>query len=663
MTDPLDPAFRPVRPTAWHTLLFCLGFVLMAGYLFLRSLNFPPEIFPDVMYYSFAIRKLPFSQVAFPNYLYYFVYGIIGWFDDFLLVAKGLNAFFYTASGFFIFRLARMVCDTTTAVLVVLLSLLLPVSTLTLFLLPESMYQFVFWAIVWYLVRYWDSGSLRFWFTAGALIGGLSLVKVHGLFLLPALALVILFSDGVALQSLFSKQKAKAILLTSAGFLLVKWGMGFLFAGPAGINLLGTAYTSFALEKWNSDAILLFLQHCCTMLWAHLMAVCVLVGLPLVVSLRFVAIPDPAAAIHRRLSLLALAIFSVLVVVSSLFSALLGLYDTGGSGLEPVTIQSRYYFFVYPAFLILAGGEATRHLAAGLRQLPFRILDLVVFLVAICAVTGQLDGYELIKFPHCPEFYALFRNHIWIAMPLGCLFLAPLAAWCGGRFRWAARWYFYCAVPVYVIISCFGFHGMISRHSARTDSFALAAAAVRDLVGDEITDVAVFSQHQKFGSFYLYHSDEPEVEWHYGFAPGLVVDAREQRRSWGVLIGDVRAIHTSSQVTLMKTMDVNDTVTLVRFADSDFSVDFSADRHGWPVQRVSDDGDELAVSYRLPLPPVFFVRLEALAGYAGGGALDVSFVDGDPVTLTPVAAGEPAAEAIVRSDKPDRTLWLRDPEN
>lgn len=128
--------------------------VLMIIVLILRNIAIThPICVTDEWYYSLSSRKMIEMQPETPCYLYYLVYSLTNLCGDgFLEAAKLLNVLLFSTANMFIYLITKKVASKNYAIMVVLLSLVWPFNIYTLFFMPESMYFFVFWVLIWFLV-------------------------------------------------------------------------------------------------------------------------------------------------------------------------------------------------------------------------------------------------------------------------------------------------------------------------------------------------------------------------------------------------------------------------------------------------------------------------------------------------------------------------------
>lgn len=216
------------------------GLVLAFIWLQFRVQSILPAVMQDEYIYSMQARKVPMPLLEYPNYLYSLVYsstnacGI-----NYYGCAKNLNLFFFAGFVAVIFFLTLYFLGRWWAFGLSLATLLSPLGAYTSLFMPESMY--FFFALLSVVGLWWAARKGLWWqyLIAGALVGLTALVKPHALFLAAGAVLFLLV--------VYFKNWSKfgiAFASYVAGTLGTKFILGFILAGPAGLTLFGSNYTS-----------------------------------------------------------------------------------------------------------------------------------------------------------------------------------------------------------------------------------------------------------------------------------------------------------------------------------------------------------------------------------------------------------------------------------
>jgi phosphoglycerol transferase len=454
-------------------LLAALTFLFLA--LILRGQNF--HIMGDEYLYSFDAQFTPPSEATYPVWLYLKLFGAVGRAGEgFYQAARLLNAALFAASAYFIYATARHHAGPGLALLVAALAVLGPVNSLAAYFMPDATYFLMFWVVSWFVLTRSGLPALRYGAGAGALMALAALVKPHGLLLL----LIFLGLQGLRwllLRSMAEARHAAAVSAAAvAGFLLVRLGLGYAFAGPRGLGLIG-GYAGIndmpmpgAARLLELVAILSGLHAATILVWAA-PAVAVLAGL--LFSLR----RQP----EKRADLVLYTVLCgfTLVAVSVLFTARIA--DTDG-----LRTHARYYDAALPLLAICA---ASRGLDAVGGRVP-RILALLIA-AAVAMLPAAFAGRTLHLVDN-PEIAGLLRWGSavpWIFGGMAALCCLAVAL----RPRLGARLYLGLLLPGLVLVSGSGAHALLR---IRTTEIPMdtAARVTRDRLGADAARLSVAAE-------------------------------------------------------------------------------------------------------------------------------------------------------------------------
>jgi hypothetical protein len=396
------PAPRFSTLVRTYGLAAALGAVFLL--LVLRNTGLYPSVFADEWSYSSNARLLPFEKSLVPSYLYLGLFRLTNSCGNgFLECTRILNALLFVAAAPFLYLTAKKVCSTRVAALIALLSVLGPVNVFTAYFMPEPMYFFGFAVFAWAALEFRQARPLAYGLLTGTILGLMSGVKVHALFLMPPLLVFMLYlslGDADQRRGWLGRllQMALAAVLAMAAVKLV---VGYLFAGRAGLNILGSFYTAQASGNMTGRSAFGLLPDALISLQGHLMALAVLMSLPLaMLALHTVhgATRRAASADLRALQVFSFLVLGALLAVTALFTATTAL----PGGLEGMRLHVRYYDFVFPLLLVVAGSA----LAAPEPKLPLAKTALVALPLAALALyagaallpaysSSLIDGPEL----------------------------------------------------------------------------------------------------------------------------------------------------------------------------------------------------------------------------------------------------------------------------
>ncbi|MDB5936032.1 MAG: hypothetical protein JWQ01_3376 [Massilia sp.] len=436
------PLSTKLRQYGWELALF--GAMLCAMiYLLQRNLDLSPALFADEWYYSKSSRLAPLGEAIVPSYLYLWIFrstNACG--DQFLECARGLNALFYVAAAPFIYLVARRLAGRPLALAIAVTALLAPLNLYTAFFMPEAMYFFGFSLLSWVALNHTHWGSVRYGLATGALLGVMSLIKVHGLFLLPALLLFILFVRwSKAEHKGWIADSLIAVILAVLAMVSIRLGFGFMLAGEPALALFGNFYASSANNAVHRSAVTL-LNPALINARGHLMAMAVLYVLPLAVL--FHRLPWRPAQVKLGSGFGVLGIYLLLMMGTAFAMTIAYTASLAGPGsIEGVRLHMRYYSFAFPLLLVLAAAPLGQ--PADQTRPRFRLVVAALLAAVLMIALIKLPSYTL-NMSDGPDI-AVISLRYWPGQALVALNLVILALWVS-RKKLALYLYLFIAVPV-----------------------------------------------------------------------------------------------------------------------------------------------------------------------------------------------------------------------
>lgn len=424
-------------------------FAAITAYLILRTWGTQPQIMADEWSYSRMARLQDLSESIVPSWLY-------------LWLARGSNAcgarfydcihlanvLFMVAAAPFVYGIGRQVAGSKVALAIAVAATLAPLNLYTTYFMPETAYYFGFCVLSWVALARAHWHWLRWSLALGVVLGLMSLVKVHALFLVPPLVLFMLYARWLAGGAwLLPALGSVAVALATAA--AVKFGLGWLIAGPAGTQLLGGFYQANA----NSAGARTLADTIGPVLVSgqgHLMVLATLAPLPLAVLLFGVLkkpVRAPAESLDRASSLLnvwTLLVLGATVCVTVLFTA--SLVNPGAPADEGVRLHMRYYSFALPLLWLVAAATLGRPDTSLRPALRWAIAAVIAVFMALALV--KLPGYSYNPVDG-PDIFK-FKPSGWQGRAILAIGLATLLAWALGKLL-AARLFLFLALPLLII--------------------------------------------------------------------------------------------------------------------------------------------------------------------------------------------------------------------
>lgn len=602
-----------------------------------RTLNFYPITIPDEFTYNFDSRLRDPANVEIPNYLYYFFIRICDLFgSEYYNAVKIINSLLYVLAAPFAYKVARMVCGRTLSLYLCVAVILWPFSVFTAQFWPEPIYSTAIWIFFWLLLKYDRFPPVKQGLLAGVCMALLSLIKVHGIFLLPGYLIFAATTFPRDSTRDHVLNVAKSFLAAAFVFCVVKLGLGYLLAGTYGLTLFGTSYNSLADD--GTQAILsmgkLVLDSIFN-LGGHLLVASLAIALPIIavgyVFLGRTAAPPPL----KRLCCVAVSFIVPLMFVSSGFSAMLEQLFPGEAPAEVTRIQDRYYSFIYPVFLVVAGGVMSiLDAGAEARFRREKWLCLLLAGMSTYAAFTNFHGYCVVVLEDYVEGAFL---QLAPGLPLAIAALAITACLLVlKRAQSAFRLYLFGFFPLFAAASLAVLHmGQTMRFGVYPLYYDKGGIFAREYLGDEIADLAVVDRWLHNGKKAMFHMNNGSVTLHPHFDTDDVDMSRiPPGKKWILSFGKLKVpaerdkyhieyVDPGLDNELWERM-IRENKTrfflgydLIRIADFDYSHDFSANRAVWPVRETGVKNTRFSIFYAKDLPRNMRITLETPDDFDG----------------------------------------------
>ena len=653
-------------PDRERQVLFLVAIVWIGllAYHSQKALGFYPLIIPDEYTYSLNSRLRAFSEAPIPNYLYYAIFRITNLFGErYLDAARVLNAIIFMASAPFVFLTARIVCGKGLALFLAAMTLVGPMSSYTAYFMPESTYFTAFWFFAWLELKR-DRIPLRaHGLAAGAAIALMSLIKMHGIFLLPGFALYIIITERSGEKKGYVGRVVKTGLYTALAFAVVRFGVGYLFAGVRAFHLIGSEYNEIYSDSNAGGGLAALAYYSGVHLLGNITGICIVFGVPLLVMGRVGS--GGSAAKLRKMVVFVVSFMAPLLVVTSVFSGMAQMAYPGESVVFFLRLQTRYCNFLFPYFLIIAGGfYALPEKEAGRRAVEW-ILPAVLLALSLFAFVFHLYGYYAEMLPEAPEVGAIFFYptvyYAFAVLATACLVWAVFAT------RKGCAAYLYVFLPVYSLVSTAIIHNsMVHSFGLFPEFHDKAGVFARDYLGKETSELTVVDSFTNTPKKTLMHIDNAATDLLPQFTPTVDMSLIKPGKKWLLVLGGLEVPERAKKFSITHidpAQDENLTAMmrerndfrsmlryqLIRIADFDFSVDFALAEHEWPVGEVRFENGGIMVVYRAPLPKRGTLAVDLVSGSGGKTGEGVTVRIGDAGTRLKVVPGE--ARAFVSDGK------------
>ena len=539
-----DRIINPIRTSKSSQVLAYGGLALFVIYVLLtRVTGNLPDVMGDELVYATAALHAPMSTAAIPDYLYYWVYsstGVCG--IGFYGCSQVLNTLFSLGAGLLVMVIARRFISQWASILIALVFVLGPLSASNSYFMPESMFYFFLALLLWHLTKQVEQRSLGFWIQAGVYLALLSLVKPHALLLGAGIGTYLLATQWGEKQGRWirlMKEGGSLVLAT----VLVKFGLGLIFAGPNGITLFGNSYTgtlngtfgataapvSPAVTNGGVDRSLgTSLSFIFGQIGVETLAVVFLGALPLAAAVRYLWRSRKSVEANKPLADFSFLIVNTLawmVVLIAIFSNMTRL--TGEDTANRIML--RYFEFLIPLLLITLVAAAEKGLTVKpVMRWLFAGVGGILTIVASTYITQVPAGagsprYNL-QFVDSPMLKVLLGTNssdattgapiYWMAITVVVVTLIALALWAANP-KWGAVTWVAAITPVLLLLSN---NAMVSNYAWRSNYTMASDTAgefVRDSIpGDELKNLIIVapSNSNKSDLVAKFHINNPDVQ-------------------------------------------------------------------------------------------------------------------------------------------------------
>lgn len=503
---------------------------IITAWLVLRSFGYEPVVMSDEQRFSTYSRLLPLSDANVPSYLFYFIYGITNQCgQDFLDCGRLLNIFFLCLSSAPIYAISRLWLTKKVSAYVVVLSLMAPAGYYVTYYMPEMLYYCAFWMTAWIILREGrQPTTLTGACLSGIAIGLLSLIKPHAFFLLPA---YFIFKSFLYISDRNKVSFIRALMhLAGALFsvLAVRFGLGYIFAGPAGADLIGSMYGT-VVNKPTQDAPLHTTLAILHVLKGHLLGILILFAMPIAASSMAISSPGTTNSYDpRKVMLLVACILLTMLLVTAAYTA-----QVNGIGkYESIErMHMRYYFFLFPFFTIFAAIYARNNSVRP--KIWQKILIACLIVVTLYAGFGGLKGYTPSAIDS-PDLWAISTTRISLHLfsllqtfLLIILLIRPISS---------SKLFIYVFLPLTLIVTAIKFPEVLNHY--KTPSPADKAGMMFDLTIGSTMPVAVIGDDDSDATRTIFHLNNKDIEKYLIPANTLIsYDFLPKRIQWIINLG------------------------------------------------------------------------------------------------------------------------------
>jgi phosphoglycerol transferase len=482
--------------------------IVLFVFLQLRAAGIYPVVFADEWAYSSYSRLYALSEAGVPSYLYLGLFRITNLCGDgFLECSRALNGFFIVLTIPLIYAIARQLCTQWAALAIALLSVAGPINTYAIYFMPEAMYFAGFWGLTWFVLTREMHSSIRFALTQGLLLGLLSLVKIHALFILPSLLCYAIYREWRSGHRSWVKSGASSAVMTLCSFAITKFALGYLFAGRAGLTIFGSLYGAQTGNIGKDKHVLELISTALINLNGHVIALALMFGLPLAVMLSR---PLRRASDKKNVQDFLkqdLVVFSVLVLVPLLIITAFFTASVAGSGpYENLgRLHMRYYNFALPLFYLVALTQLNA--INGIRRTDV-VAAIFVTLVSLYGILRLLPKFSP-SMVDSPELRGFTRN-VGVYYMLAIFGITLTMAWVLNA-RKAAKIFAFGFLPLAIVISSWQVNSEVRTRQV-LDEYDEAGQFVKRYLGSATSQLMVVAPNPAGLLRTLFHIDNLQTQ-------------------------------------------------------------------------------------------------------------------------------------------------------
>lgn len=646
------------------TPLFCSTLLAIFIPLYFRNLagQFPGLL--DEYYYNSFSRLVPYAEAWIPNYLFYFIYGLTNVCKSgFLGCVYFLNTLFYLLAFFPIYAVCKKLTSAPLAFYVSILIICSPANHWTGFFMPESVYFLFFWILIWMLCKLdQNSGNWKY-LCLGMTLGLSALLKVHALFLTPALLLYIYYLNK-PIKKIFTRNIAIQLAAFLFGLLVVKYGLSWVFTGRFSLSLFG-AYSdviSNATDIINSGGntptlpsespfspINVLKRDALHSLAINTLPLFIFFGMPIAIIAQSVV--NKTEGIKSHFFTLSALIILGLVGIIQLFQ-----WTMLAIGQGQVELYWRYYEFALTLLLIAPAAYICSKIsppASTYRTQQLVVGGIVIFFIMLAIWNGTGSFWINIKINKV-IFYgfavgSMLAMAIWVYRPM-----------------LGSKLYLFLLLPASLIISNVAMNKHLQKTRMTPNSSAIGAFIESQLTVEDLKKVLVVQDSNLEQTVPLIFLKSPNLKFQRIGANDLTYDLKNvpKDRDWVILMGNHVLVGDALANTHMQYLSFGE-ITLF---GGHGSIDINFQQHEWPGVIREQKGlfnppepwgawsidQKVDLKFVKPLPRKFDLKLTARA-FGPNANRDIVVRIGDQTSKFQLPATFPNFETkSIRIDNPNR---------
>lgn len=529
----VSPDFFSGPVFEWVTI--AIASALSFWFLTARIVGVQVSVLADEYLYVLDAHYKGLDEATYPNYLFQWIYSstkMCG--AEFYSCARSINAFFVIFGAIFIYLLAKHIGRSKLlAGLAAVAAILGSYGTYTAYFMPEAIFNALMMVFFWALIRFGKTDNLIVWAAIGSSLGIASLAKPHGLFVVPAVVILI------ALWTRATKEKwlvpaAIRNVIFGASVVGSKFLFGYLLAGERALSLFGMYGTLESVAQTTANVIVTSPEAGTSVFftaWGQVVMVAMILGLALPVAVHGLVLSAKKDAVLigqvRFRALMGLLLLSLMPAIAIFES-----WQNLG-----VWMHTRYYTYLIPLALLA--------LIESLRNQDTKLWPWAKYSLAALFLTLAVFNFFTTAAPYssnwidAPDFRAHIDNTV-----LSSISILIMAS--GSLFWiWKSRVGISIALAVAVVAAIFtGGHitAFLKTNFGNELAFEHVARVLRDFLPQEELDRALLVGQYEMMQRTIFSSLTGSAEIRSPSAEGLDRKDIDSSKSWLVTIGEQAVI-------------------------------------------------------------------------------------------------------------------------
>ena len=462
-------------------------YLLISSLVVIRNYSLFPSVMGDEFIHSLFSRKTEIKEITIPSYLYYFFFKITNLCgDEYLNCNRLINYFFFSLGAYLIYLVGKKYSQKSYSIIIFFLILLSPFNVYTAYFMPEVMYFCFFWIFIYILLS--TERSYKNTIFLGVLLGACYLIKPHALFLLPAL-IIFLFIFNKNFRNFIENV---AILLFC--FFIFKYLI--LITIKSDFTFFGNYYNESAYDyiTFNKKDLSIIIKYSLINLYGIWSYLFIIFGIPIIICIKNILdYINKDKNINIKLSILTILFVASLTIIYSIFMGFSSFYLGQDIIFEnPLRLNNRYYFFIYPLFFIVFLNEFKIKNIKKINSNLIKFFTIIILLSVIYFIVNKYPSYHLVD---GPLYRGIIYNEKYFLFIV--LFSFSITILLFLNYNLSLKLYLYLFLPLVLVITSIPISKELSTYKKPSTSDIIGEKIHKELVNEKNKSFLLISYNEK----------------------------------------------------------------------------------------------------------------------------------------------------------------------